>query len=263
MNHNPNFTVRFYVRTTKTQGGDSLTPLRVKVWISGTKSYLYYSTKVSTTKRIWADFASDGTPSPGADPTLTKVVDTYKTATNLIVSSAIANDRIKELTSEQLSLRIDAVVAYMEKQQEEHPQRPILVFSTPHNSPFCMECCHCGTKCKAKWQSEDERDIAPDLTLYGNKCPHFKTKRDISILDWILARVVSQKTDHPELSTEVLLCETARDCLIEYVDIIGSDAKQSSAMSKVLSTNKAMLNVLDKMNEQRQSGKEDSNDERQ
>lgn len=170
MGTNPNFTVRFYVRTTKTQGGDSPTPLRVKVWVSDTKSYLYFSTKVTTTKRIWADFSTDGSPSAGADPALVKVVDAYKAATQLVISAAIANDRIKELTSEQLSLRIDAVVAYIQKQQQDKSHHPLLVFTTPLNVPTCEDCKFRATTCKASWKNEDETDIAPDLALYQRVC---------------------------------------------------------------------------------------------
>lgn len=178
MGTNPNYTVRFYVRTTKTQGGDSPTPLRVKVWVSDTKSYLYYSTSTTTTKRIWADFANDGTPSPNADPALVKVVDTYKTATQLVMASAIANERIKEMTSESLSLRVDAVVTYLKMRQDHKNLPPLLVFTTPINVPLCQNCIHCGEVCSAKWDSKLQASTASDVALCKSTCPKRKAKED-------------------------------------------------------------------------------------
>lgn len=219
MGTNPNFTVRFYVRTTKTQGGDSPTPLRVKVWVSDTKSYLYFSTKTTTTKRIWADFATDGTPSAGADPVLVKVVDAYKMATQLVMSAAIANNRIKDMTSDEMSLRVDAVVSCIQKRQADGFARPILIFTTPQYVPTCKECLFCGATCKAKWDNALLSGIASDVALYNGQCSMFQLNPapDGNPMNTVFGRFLMNalivKESNPELTMEEA-CKVVQDDML-------------------------------------------------
>lgn len=231
MQLNPSFSVRFYVRTTKTQGGDSPTPLRAKVWIAGTKSYLYFSTKVTTTKRMWADFSTDGTPSAGADPDLVKSVDFYKTAAQLVMSSAIANGRLELLTSEILTLRVQSIVALLEKQLK-NPDitTPILIFTTPRNVPTCADCIYRGGDafCKAPWQTDAEKDMATDLALYNKKCSmhHIQPTTDENILSRMLILAIA-KIQQEGLSVEEALKATSAP-MVAYLKRLDAEKEDSN-----------------------------------
>lgn len=114
MTLNPGFRVRFYIRPPRKGRSYTPTPLRLKVWISATKGYLYLSTNAAITPRQFSAFASDGTPSQNADPLLKKIVDTYRAAVQFVICGAIVNGKITTLTSQELEIRVESVITRME-----------------------------------------------------------------------------------------------------------------------------------------------------
>lgn len=151
MTHNPGFSVRFYIRPPKGGKSDTPTPLRLKVWISATKGYLYLSTNAAITPRQFSAFAADGTPSPNADPQLIKIVDTYRAAVQLVISGAIVNGKIPTLTSKELESRVAGVIGRMEANAKSGVWQPITPFAEPVSVQTCAGCLFCGHECRAPW----------------------------------------------------------------------------------------------------------------
>lgn len=210
---NPLFAVRFYIRSKGTQGDDSPTALRARVWVGATKAYLYLTTKGITTKRKWSVFAPDGTTkSISADPELLRIVDLYRAATQLVMSGAVANNKLDTLTSDELTRRVDAIVTCMEKQQRDKTSNPILVYTSPFNVPKCNGCVFRGAKCKATWQTDTDTAVAPDMALYTNECIKRKEGTMCKSDEWVdifFPMVMAAKLDHPEFSmNEALLHAT-------------------------------------------------------
>lgn len=168
--NSPKFSVRFYIRTKQSKRGEELTPLRIKVWVGATKSYLYMPTDIQVTPWQWSAFASDGTPTTAADPKLAKAVDRYHKAATMVISSAIVNNRINTLTSAAMKMRVDGVKTRMEANEKSGANQTIMVFAAPSNVPTCAGCAFGGDKCRAPWIYDFEADTAPDLAAFNGLC---------------------------------------------------------------------------------------------
>jgi hypothetical protein len=167
----PSYSIRFYIRINKKQRGDTLTPLRLKVWITDTKSYLYVSTPVSVTPNQWKAFDTEGNPGATADPAIAREVDTYRAAAQLVLSSAIVNNRVSTLTSEYLKRRVDGVVGRMKANKEHGVNQPIMVFCSPKDVSVCEGCKYRNDVCAAPWSfGALEADTAADFAAYNGAC---------------------------------------------------------------------------------------------
>lgn len=149
MTTNPNYSVRFLLRTDRAAKDEVLTttaPLRVRVWIASRKEFLYLSTPHKIARLKWMDFRSDGTPKVGADPTITRIVDGLRAAVGFAVNYAIATGQIDTLTSDQLKRLVDSV-AWMMQRQERAP----IVGTRPTDLDICRRCAFRGERCRAPW----------------------------------------------------------------------------------------------------------------
>lgn len=182
MTTNPGFSVRFYIRPPRKGISDTPTPLRLKVWISATKGYLYLSTNAAITPRQFSAFAADGTPSQNADPQLTKIVDTYRAAVQLVISGAIVNGKIATLTSKGLESRVAGVIGRMEANAKGGVWHPITPFADPLSVQTCAECLFCGHECRAPWLYEFERERAAEVADYNGICINRSTRTPKGIM---------------------------------------------------------------------------------
>lgn len=182
MTHNPGFSVRFYIRPPKGGKSDTPTPLRLKVWISATKGYLYLSTNAAITPRQFSAFAADGTPSPNADPQLIKIVDTYRAAVQLVISGAIVNGKIPTLTSKELESRVAGVIGRMEANAKSGVWQPITPFAEPVSVQTCAGCLFCGHECRAPWIYQHEADRAAEFADYNGICINRSTRTPKGIM---------------------------------------------------------------------------------
>jgi hypothetical protein len=107
----PSYSIRFYIRINKKQRGDTLTPLRLKVWVAATKSYLYSTTTIKVTPNQWKHFNPKGMSSITADPAIAREVYAYLAVAQLVVSATIVNNRIMTLTSDEFSLLVNKIVS--------------------------------------------------------------------------------------------------------------------------------------------------------
>ncbi len=166
----PTFHTRFYIRTKQSKRGEEFTPLRLKVWVSATKSYLYLSTNLSVSPWQWSAFASDGTPGTSADPKLAKSVDRYRAAVSLVVSSAIVNNRIHAITSADFKSKVEGVISRMEANERSGNNQTIVVYASPNDVPTCAGCVFRSSVCRAPWSYQQERDFAPEAAAFNGIC---------------------------------------------------------------------------------------------
>lgn len=146
---NPGYSVRFFIRATKRQKGTTPAPIRVRVWISAKKQFLYISTPYTTTPNQWAYFGSDGTAYAGADPTTIRIVDTYRAAVGLVLNHCAAAGTITDLSSEKLKRLVEGVL-YMMSRRKVYNRAPI-VGTKPTDVALCSGCAFCADQCRAPW----------------------------------------------------------------------------------------------------------------
>lgn len=177
---NPGFSVRFFIRPRHKVGTptDTLTPLRLKVWIGATKRYLYLSTNAEITPNQFKAFASDGTPSKVADPELTRIVDLYRMATHYVVSGAIVNNQIDNLTSALLQSRVEGVITRIKANQKTKHWQKIIPFASPNHIGVCRGCIFASTECRAPWIYQREADQAAEYAVYNGLCQNRCVKTD-------------------------------------------------------------------------------------
>ena len=167
---NPGYYVQFYIRPPQKDRLNKPTPLRLKAWISATKSYLFLSTDIKVTPLQFDNFNSYGIPSKNADPDITKVIDRYRAAANLVLSGAIVNGKIMNLTSEEFKSRVEGVIGRMQANEQNEIFQPITPFATPESVKTCKGCLFCGKVCSAPWPFEMEAERAAELADFNGVC---------------------------------------------------------------------------------------------
>lgn len=167
----PNYLVRFYIRISQTQRGDTPTPLRLRVWIGAQKRSLYATTETTITPRQWAYFDTEGNPKPGAEPRLIREIDSYKTAANLVITAAVERGRIDSMTSQEFKRRIDGVKTRLDLNNKQEKQWPIKPLATPLEVETCANCVFRGIECRAPWSYTAEADSAPEFAAFNGMCP--------------------------------------------------------------------------------------------
>lgn len=165
----PSYSVRFYIRPTSKEPRVNPTPLRMKVWIGAQKGFIYLSTDVLITPAQWSAFSTNGQPNVGADPHIAAEVDTWKAAAQLVLSSAVVNNTISEITSEYFKRRVTGVVGRMRANRESGAKQPIIVGASPLEVKVCAGCDFCAEKCRADIY-EAERDVAAEFAAYNGFC---------------------------------------------------------------------------------------------
>lgn len=165
------YSVRFYISPQKKRNREEFTPLRLKVWITTTQSYLYCPTDIKVTPLQWSAFSSDGTPTASALPKLAKRVTRWREAANLVLAYAAANKRLDTLTSEEFGRKTEGVKTLMELNQEQKINQPIVLFSTPMQVATCVGCIFRDTKqCAAPWNYEQQNEFATDAAAFNGLC---------------------------------------------------------------------------------------------
>lgn len=167
---NPGYSVQFYIRPPQKDRLNKPTQLRLKAWISATKSYLFLSTDIKVTPLQFDSFNSYGIPSKNADPDITKVIDRYRAAANLVLSGAIVNGKIMSLTSEEFKSRVEGVIVRMNANEQSGVFQPITPFATPESVKTCKGCVFCGRECSAPWLFDAEAERAAELADFNRIC---------------------------------------------------------------------------------------------
>lgn len=166
----PYYSVRFFIRATKRQRGDTPAPLRIRVWIRAQKSLIYLSTSDKVTPDQWKYFQPDGTPLKGADPKIANIVNQWRAAANVVLTEAVLNNRIDTITSEIFKFKVEAVKNRIEINEKSGQDRPIIVFESPEKIETCAGCIFRDETCRAPWSSNREREHAPELAAFNAMC---------------------------------------------------------------------------------------------
>lgn len=149
LNQSPTYSVRFFIRASR--GREELTPLRVKVWITALKKYVYVSTDVSITPNQFNEFSSDGTPTSQALPLVAWSVNNWRIAVNIVVADIIERGRMNELTNEIISQRSKFIVGHIRENAK---------ISTPMVVKTCDACVFRASLCRAPWPVEASEEAA-------------------------------------------------------------------------------------------------------
>ncbi len=176
----PSYSVRFYIRPISKEPRTNPTPLRMKVWIGAQKGFIYLSTDVLLTPAQWSPFSTNGKPNSGADPKIAAQIDTWKAAAQLVLSSAVVNNTISDMTSEYFKRRVIGVVGRMRANQATGSNQPINVGAAPVEVKTCIGCDFCGDRCNAPGLYDYQRDTAAEFAAYNGLC-QWRKERGVSI----------------------------------------------------------------------------------